>query len=157
MSEQDFERNLEERSRRLGNAALDHPYRTGTKALVAIVALVVIVALISDIGHWAFGWFNGAAEVTGFQNTKQQYGIIISDYEGLKAAARNACRAEDAAKANGSPTLVEDPAMAYEATYERIAVDYNTHENDVFQGGLVGPGGYPKHAPSLEAMQAQVC
>jgi hypothetical protein len=153
-----FEDRAERKARAAGEAALDHPWRSFFKVVGVIVAIVVVIGAVGGVVGWVAGWWNGAAEVTGFQNTKYQQTVIIGDYEGLKAAAVNACAAENADETGKQgPTFLEDPAFAYKAKYQEIAARYNRRMNNWFEGKLVGPGGYPQYAPTLSEMQAEVC
>lgn len=135
----------------------DHPVRSGLGVFTAAVAIFVIAAVIAGIGHFALGWFNKAAEVAGPENVSSQYREVINDWETLEAAAQNACSAQDSSRSQADPTLLEDPAFAYEATYRRVRVDYNRRQANLFEAKVVGPGGYPAVAPTLEEMQVQVC
>lgn len=148
---------VEDRAVRAGDAFERHPYRSGFKWLVILVCIVVVIGVVGAVGKFALGWFNAGAEIVGPTNTKLQYTTIIGDYEALKAEAANACGAETAKESPNGPTLLEDPAFAYKAKYRETAVDYNRRMNNLFEGGIVAPGGYPKYAPSLEEMQERVC
>jgi hypothetical protein len=134
-----------------------HPFLSSIGGFGALIAIIVIIGIIGGIGHFALGWFNKAGEVAGPANVSSQYQKVISDWNSMQQAAINACAAKDSSKQSGDPTLLEDPSFAYQAVYRHIVVDYDTRQNDIFEAKLVGPSGYPRTAPSLEAMEAQVC
>lgn len=148
---------VEDRALRAGEAFERRPLRTGFKWLLGFVALIVVIGVVFGVGKFALGWFGAGAEILGPANVKLQHTTIIGDYEALKQEAANACGAENATERANSPTFLEDPAFAYKAKYRETAADYNRRMNNLFEGGLVGPPGYPKYAPTLEEMQAEVC
>jgi hypothetical protein len=121
------------------------------------LAVIAVILAISTVGNFACGWFNTATKVAGPGNVTAQYQAVINDWNGMEQAACNAKNAQDAPTNANSPQFLEDPAFAYKAKYRQIVVDYNTRQNDIFESKLVGPKGYPQNAPTLEAMQAQVC
>lgn len=140
----------EARGQKWGNRLTAHPLLWGIGGLVALIVTVAVLGFV-------IGWFNTAASIVSPQNVKTQYHAVIEDYESLKAEAANACAVKDAARNESSPTFLEDPAIAYEAKYRQTAIDYNRRQKNIFEAGIVGPGGYPKEAPTLTEMQAQVC
>jgi preprotein translocase subunit SecF len=123
-----------------------------------IVALTVAVVLILVAGVVSFGlrWLNAGAEVAGSANVKGQYAAVIEDWNALEAAAANSCGAVDAGSEEGA-TFLEDPAFAYKAQYRHIAVDFSRRQQNIFEAEIVGPSGYPRMAPRLAEMEAQVC
>ena len=146
---------LDNRYQHTEDSFADHPIRTAI--LVGGGVMVVFFALWlfgSFVGFWG-GWLNKAAEVAGPQNVSQQYALVIEDWESMQAAAANACQAEKGTKTNN--TIFEDPGLAYDATYRKIAVDYNRRQANIFEAKIVGPRGYPDRAPTLEQMKRQVC
>lgn len=147
----------EDRGERAYGTFTRHPILSGIGGFAAIIGLFLVIGLLGLAGHFVFGWFGKAASVAGPENVSTQYHEVIVDWNGMQQAAINACGATSSAKQTGDPTLLEDPAFAYKALYRKIVVDYNTRQNNIFEAKLVGPSGYPRVAPSLEAMQAQVC
>jgi hypothetical protein len=135
----------------------DHPARTTFKWVAVIAGICVALAIIIGTIGWIGGWFSTAANVAGPGNVTTQYHAVIEDYNALQAAAGNYCQAKDTPQGPNSPSLIEDPAFAYAAQYRHITVDYNERQNNIFEAGVVGPSGYPKQAPSLDAMSQQVC
>lgn len=134
-----------------------NPVKQTFKVALIILAIVVGLSVVGGTLGFIGGWFNKAAEVAGPANVSSQYKAVINDYKAMEAAAMNACNIVNTKSEDADPMLVEDPAFAYNAQYRRIAVDYNTRQNNIFQAKLVGPKGYPRNAPSLEAMKAKVC
>lgn len=106
----------------------------------AVVALGVVFAVLGFIG----GWFDKAAEVVGPENVSEQYHDVAKDWQAMQAAAANACAVGDPTSEEGDPVLVENPALAYEATFRNIAGDYNRRMTNIFEAGIVAPEGYPE-------------
>lgn len=133
----------------------EHPVRQtvkwGTISMITIAILVVVGGVIFGIVGLLGGWFQGTKHIVSFQNTSQQYTVVKGDWESMISAAQNACNAQNAAQNSNSPTLVEDPAFAYKATFFKIRNDYNRRMTNFFEAGLVGPRGYPKVIPSYPA------
>jgi hypothetical protein len=147
------DRRLESEADRFG----DRPVRTTIRWGLAVTAVFVVLALVVAGVGFAGGWIGAGKDIVSPMNVKEQYRAVIENYEALRAAAANACQARAGARAHGDPTLVETPALAYEAQYRRIEVDYNRRQANVFEAEKVGPTGYPREAPSLAAMQKEVC
>jgi hypothetical protein len=119
----------------------------------AAIAVVVLVVAVS----FGFRWLGAATEVAGPDNVRQQFGAVIEDWNAMEAAAANVCGASNSEGSRQGTTFLEDPAFAYKAQYRRIAVDYNRRQANIFEAKVVGPGGYPRVAPTLAEMQARVC
>ena len=134
-----------------------NPVKQSLKVLLIVFAIFIGISIAGGVMGLAGGWFNKAVEVTGPANVSSQYQAVINDYKAMEAAAMNTCDVTNSPAEDSDPMLIEDPAFAYRAQYRRIAVDYNTRQNNIFQAKLVGPKGYPRNAPSLEEMQAKVC
>lgn len=123
------------------------PARVAWSAVGIIAGVAVVVTLLG----FALGWFGRAVEVVSPDNVEEQYRAVIEDWESLQTAAANACHAADASAGAEAPVLVEGPGLAYEATYRRIAVDYNRRQANLFEAKIAGPRGYPDRAPSTGA------
>lgn len=134
--------------RRAGELA-DHPKRTVLKWAVWVVIVFVVLAIIGGITNYVGLWGNEAKRIVSPTNVTAQYDAVITDWQSLIVSADNVCTAQTAAKADGDPTLVEDPAQAYEATYRRIVVDYNSRMTNIFEAEKVGPPGYPRTIPAF--------
>ncbi|MCL2089872.1 MAG: hypothetical protein FWH11_01380 [Micrococcales bacterium] len=100
------------------------------------------LALVVALG-FALGWFGRMVDVVAPDNVTEQHRAIIQDWQTMTTAAANACQAQTAGTNPASPTLVEDPAMAYAATFRSIAADYNRRQANVFEARVAGPAGYP--------------
>lgn len=135
----------------------DNPKRTVGGWFLKLIGFILVVGLIFAVIGFAADWFNAGKDIVSPANVSEQYRAIIEDYESLEATAINACAAEGSKKEDSDPTLLEDPAFAYKAQYQRVKVDYNRRQKNAFEGRHVGPKGYPRNAPSLEEMQAEVC
>lgn len=133
----------------------ERPVRTGFRWGVITAAIVALIIFVGGVGKFVFGWGSAAVNVVSPANVTAQYQAIIEGYESLEAAAANACDAERSGQA--SSTLIEDPAFAYAAQYRKIAVSYNRRQANIFEARKVGPKGYPKKAPTLKEMQAEIC
>lgn len=145
-------------------AASQHPFRTALKWALGFMALIVCIAVIWAVVSWIGSWGGEAARITSPDNVREQNTTIIDDWENLDAAAQNVCQVRDAAKQDGDPTLVEDPALAYKATYRRIAADYNRRMANLYEAQAVrhlplpsNLRSYPPRAPSLNEKLAEVC
>lgn len=125
--------------RKAGQLA-DHPWLTAIKWLLIVLVLALV---FSGIG-WLSGWFGEAKQVTGPANVSTQYAGVIQDWQDMISATQNACSAQQAAKSDSDPTLVEDPSVAYAATYRRIRSDFNRRQQNIFEAEKVGPRGYPR-------------
>lgn len=136
--------------RTAGNLA-DHPKRTLAKWGMVFFTVVIVLGIIGSIFGYVHSWGNEAARVVSPVNVTEQFDAVITDWQDMQAAADNACNAQTAAKRTSDPVMVEDPALAYAATYRRIAVDYNARQQNIFKAGKVGPPGYPKTAPVVPA------
>lgn len=144
------EETWERRAERTGNAFTRHPWGWG----LGILAVVIIGGFL--IG-FASEWIGAGTKPFRPANVEKQFKAVIEDYKGMEAAAENSCHAKEDTSGN-SQTFIEGPAFAYEATYRKIAVDYNRRKSNFFEAGEVGPDPdkYPKEAPTLTEMQSQL-
>jgi len=144
------------------------PWRTGmgwfVKLCLVLVALSLIGGAIFGIGSWVSSWGGEAKRIASPQNVREQNTQIIQDWQDMEAAAQNACNVADAKSSPSDPTLVEDPAFAYKATFRRIRVDYNRRMANLYEAQAVRKlplpsnlRSYPKVAPSLKERMATDC
>lgn len=154
----------EDRADRAYTNFTHRPVRSAAKWGGLFVAGFLAVAVIGGVIGWVGSWGDEAKRVTGVQNVKEQNTQIIAAWEGMQAAAQNACSAKGATSGEADPTLVENPALAYDATFRRIRADYNRRMANLYEAQAVRklplPSNlkdYPEVAPTLEQMQAQVC
>ncbi len=155
-----YEDRWEERAERFS----EHPWRVGLKWLAAFAVFCLVVSAIFGAVSWVSSWGGEAKRITSPQNVREQNTAIVEDYEAMDAAAANACGAKTAAQGEDDPTLVEDPALAYKATYRRIRVDYNRRMANLYEAQAVrhlplpsNLRSYPEVAPTLEQKMAEVC
>lgn len=169
MARRNYEDDWEERADRFSQ----HPWRVGLKWLAAFAVFCLVVSFIFGAVSWIGSWGGEAKRVTSPQNVREQNTAIIEDYEAMDAAAANACGAVTASKGDDDPTaskddddptLVEDPALAYKATYRRIRVDYNRRMANLYEAQAVrhlplpsNLRSYPQVAPTLEVKMKEVC
>lgn len=139
------------------------PWRTSFKWGAAFLALVFCLGIVWGVLSWASSWGGEAKRITGPDNSREQTTAVLADWRGLQAAAGNACDAKTNAGTD-SPTLVEDPTLAYRATYRRIKADYDRRMGNLFEAAATRKlplpdalGGMPREAPNLTAMQREVC
>lgn len=158
------ERVWEDRADRLYSQATYSPGKLILKIVLAVILVSLVLGFIGCVTGIIGGYGNEAKRVVGVENVKEQNTAIIEDWESMEAAAANACGAKTAAKESGDPVLVEDPALAYKATYRRIRVDYNRRMANLYEAqavrGLPLPHNlksYPKIAPTVEEKMAEVC
>lgn len=127
----------------------DGDLRAG-KIVAQVMGLAFVIAVAVTAISYAQGWLGTAADTVGPANVKAQYDAVITDWQALSTAADNACSAtQQASRTTASPTLVEDPAQAYAATYRDIVVDYNSRMADIFKAKIAGPSGYPSSIPAF--------
>lgn len=116
-----------------------------TKTVLTISALALAGATMTGCGVIG-SWVGEGTKVVSAPHVTEQHEKVITHYNGMIAAANNACNAITTAGNDRSATLVEDPAMAYKATYRSIEADYVSTIDNIFKAGLVGPPGYPSSA-----------
>lgn len=143
-------------NRQAGNLA-DRPGRTIAKWFFGIVGVILALSVFFGAIGFVAGWFDTGRDIVSPANVKAQYHAVIEDWQGMEAAAANACQAKEAARNQDDPTLVEHPELAYNAQYRHIRVDYNRRQQNLFEAKHVGPKGYPRNAPTLKEMQRKVC
>lgn len=130
-------------------------FRVG-RIVAAVIALFIVFGAVGTACGVAGGYKDEAVRVVSVKNVKEQKTQLINLYNSAQTAADNACNAGQIAKDDNSPTLVEDPALAYKATYRRIIVEYNRRQDNLFEARVVGPQGYPKRIPDV-APNADYC
>lgn len=149
------------------------PKRTIAKwvALVVLAAIVIsgvgfVCGIFGDAKDVGNGYRKEGKRVISVENVKEQNTRIIEDWESMNAAADNACAVGEAqARGADDPTLVEDPTVAYRATYNRIRVDYNRRFANLYEAQAVSDvpiipsnlRSYPKVAPTFREKLAEVC
>lgn len=156
MTEDSRDKKWEERGQRAYSDFTDRPARTGFKWFLMICAAAIVIAIVVGVIGFIGGWFSKAGEVVGPENTEQQFTTIIGAWKGMEQAAINACEVEGGEQTDSDTVFPEDPAFAYRAQYRNIATDYNRQQNNLFEGGIVGPPGYPDEAPAIDAMIARL-
>jgi hypothetical protein len=152
------------RADRAADDFTNRPFRTGGKWLAILIGLSLTLAIVFGAVNWVSGWGGEAKRVTGVENVREQNTVILDTYEGMEAAACNALQAEQASSAEGDPTLVESPALAYNAKYRDLAREYDRRMNNLFEAQAVRKlplpsnlRGLPERSPSLSTIQAEVC
>lgn len=142
----------------------DKPKATSARWIVGIVGTILMLVVIGGIISFASGWGGEAKRVISVPNAREQTTVILGDQRALVAAAGNVCDVRDTPPDPNSPTLVEDPALAYRATYRNTKADYDRRMSNFFEAAEVRKlpvpdalSGLPKEAPSLSQMMARVC
>lgn len=148
-----------ERAERTYDEFTAHPWRKAFKWIAIFAVALILIGGATGVAGWIGGWWNKAAEVTGAQNTDNQFTALYGDMESMRATAGNACAAKESTGGANSPTFLEDPSFSYTAKYRSIEADYNRRFENFFEAGglIVKPNDLPRRAPTLGAMQAQVC
>lgn len=131
----------------------DHPGRTAGKWLAIIAAGVIGLVVFFGVIGFAAGWFNTGKDIVSPQNIKTQNYNAREEWNSLVVGADNACQASGPVSEN-SQTFLEDPSVAFSATYRRIWVEYNRRMDNVFEAGSgvvhrLGLGKYPRHVPDF--------
>lgn len=111
-------------------------------AIGTVLALVLVFAGIGYVAKWG----NTAVDIVSPENVKAQHEQVIGKFNSMIASAKNTCTVQKAGTAGGkrSSTLVEDPTLAYSATFNKIVSEYNSSVDNLFKAGIVAPPGYPK-------------
>lgn len=120
--------------------------RTGIKTALILMGAFIGLAVVFGVIGLGIGWFKAGTDIVAPENVKAQHEQVIGKYEAAIAAAGNACTVQDGTKEGDekSPTLVESPVLAYEATFRSIIADYNSSVDNLFKAGIVAPPGYPE-------------
>lgn len=114
-----------------------------TKPALKLTALATAGAFLLSGCSVVSSWWGEGKKVVSAPHVTEQYEVVIGHYNSMIAAANNACNAITSTGNDRSSTLVEDPAMAYKATFRAIQTEYVNALDNVFKAGLVGPPGYP--------------
>lgn len=154
----------DERANRYARDFEDRPFWTGGKVLGAILAVVIVLSIVGGLLSFVGGHADAVKKSVSSPNVVEQNRAIIEDYTQMQAAAANACQAAESKSEEGDPTIVENPALAYNATYRRLQADYDRRMANLYEASLAREfpvpsnlKSYPKVAPTLKAMQAEVC
>lgn len=117
-----------------------------TKIVLAVIGAFLALGLVFTFLGLAFGWIGAGAKVVSADNVRTQHAVVIGHFNAMDASAKNACTVQKSATGSSdrSPTLVEDPMLAYSATFNSIAADYNSAVDNNFKAGIVAPSGYPE-------------
>lgn len=120
-------------------------WSTGKIVGVSIASLLGIAVVVSLLGL-AFGWIGSGAKIVSAENVRKQHEFVISQFNAMDASAKKACSVQKSYKASPdamAPTLVENPVVAYEATFFSAVASYNSAVDNIFKAGIVAPSGYP--------------
>jgi hypothetical protein len=171
----DDERNRiwEERARKTSDRAYSsvtyHPWRWFWGI---IIVLFVVLPIISFAFGWVGDWGKSAVDKTRPAHAGPEVTRVLTLWEGLPQAAQNYCSATGATaenpnppkkpKSSDDPVLVEDPGLAYAATYRSQEREYDRRMENFFEAYITRkvpiPGtihNLPRRAPSLtEAIRA---
>ena len=144
-----------------------HPVISSVLGVVALFAAVIVLSVVAGIIDIGGSNAQNYKEAVSGPNVKEQNQRIIDLWESMDAAVANACQAERIQKERGDPTLVEDPALAYDAVYRNARSDYNAIMDDRFRGGLARKTviirdlndlkEYPVDASTLEERKLELC
>lgn len=125
------------------------------KVLAVIVVFIVIgfgISVVAGVVDFGAEAVKETRRVLSVKNIREQETAILEDWQNLLVAVGNACEAVNAKSDENSPTLVENPAMAYAATARKARTDYNRRQHNLFEARIVGPKGYPKTVPEDMSM-----
>jgi hypothetical protein len=129
--------------------------------IVGVVVLLGAATLLSTALHDGGQYVHEAHKNTQMPHVREQTDAILRDWEDMKQAAATACNAKDAASDADSPTLVEDPVLAYKSTYRNLKADYDRRMENFFEAALsrkvplpYGIHALPRRAPSLASAMA---
>lgn len=114
------------------------------KTVLAFIGTIIGAVIILALLGFGLGWFKAGTDIVSADNVKKQHELVIDKYNSMIAAADNVCTAQGTVeKGERSPTLVENPTTAYEATFRSIVKDYNNAVDNLFKAKIVKPEGYP--------------
>jgi hypothetical protein len=154
----------EDRAERVYSDLTYRPVRTAAKYWVTAILIIAGLGLLGGVYGIVHGYGSEAKRVIGVENVKEQNTQVIADWQGMQAAATIACSVKDTARGASDPTIIENPSVSYRASYLRPMQDYNRRMANLYEAqavrGLPLPSNlkeYPKVAPTLAEMQAQVC
>lgn len=155
MNPEDREEVWEGRANRAADSFTEHPLRWAWKIVFVVIALSLVLGVIGFFGSW----WSASVDTVRPANARLQTTEVLKEFEALNVAAANVCDVV-AANANPSasdPTLIEDPALAYKATYRNIAAEYDRRMENFFEAANVrnlpipnGIGKLPRRAPTLK-------
>lgn len=164
MGRKPYEDRFEERVDREAERFVDRPARTGLRWLLILIAVIAVVSIIGGCAAWIGGYGSEAKRVTGVENVRDQNTQILDLWENMDAAAQNVCDVGSQKKGEGDPTFVEDPTLAYKATYRKAAAEYNRRMENLYEAQAVRSlplpsnlRGLPERAPTLSEKLAEIC
>jgi hypothetical protein len=120
-----------------------------------IIGVLFLISLAAGVVNFGAETVHETRRILSVKNIREQRTAIIEDWQQLLVSVGNACEAVNAKPDENSPTLVENPAMAYAATARRARTDYNRRQHNLFEAEQVGPPGYPKTVPEDTAMDTK--
>jgi len=140
------------------------PWHAAGRWFATVLGIVLVLGAGFGLVGWISGWGGEAARITGPDNVREQNTAILDAWESLQATAGNVCSVSSAAPGDASPTLVEDPTFAYEATYRRIKATYDRRMSNLFEARAVRDlplpsdlDRLPRRAPTLERALRRTC
>jgi hypothetical protein len=140
------------------------PWRTAGWWFATALVIVLVLGAGFGLVAWISDWGGEAARITNPDNVREQNTAILDAWESLQATAGNVCSVRNAVRGDASPTLVEDPAFAFEATYRRIKATYDRRMSNLFEARAVRDlplpsdlDGLPRRAPILEGVLRRTC
>lgn len=138
--------------------------RRWARWFAAVLGVVLVLGAGFGVVAWIMSWGGEAARITGSDNVREQNTAILDAWESLQATAGNVCSARNTTRDDASPTLVEGPAFAYEATYRRIKAAYDRRMGNFFEARAVRDlplpsdlNGLPRRAPTLAGALRETC
>lgn len=144
-----------------------HPVLYVLKWVALIFAVVLVVGACSAATGLIGNYAHEAKRTVDVPNNREQTTAILEDEEGMKVAAANVCDVQAAGEGKHSaddPQLIENPTIAYRATYRRMEADYNRRMRNFFEArndrhvpipGNIG--NLPEVAPTLTQRLSEVC
>lgn len=144
---------LDDRYQREEDRFADHPGWTSFRWGVAIALVIAGIVLVVSVLGFAIGWFNTGKDIVGPANVKAQNFQVRQSWNELVTGADNACQASATNTGQqGDPTFLEDPALAYAASYRRTWAEYNRRMDNAFEAKVIrrlGLTAYPRHVPDF--------
>lgn len=129
----DSEDRWSERADRADREFAARPVRTGLKWFFGAVAIIILITIVFGVISWVGSWGSEGARIIGVDNTKEQVTRVLELDKSMTATATNICNAKNSKHEEADPSMVEDPAFAYKATYNNQKAEYDRRMQNLFE------------------------
>lgn len=141
-----------DRAERVADDFTRHPVRKALKWLGILFLIILALGAFTRVTGFLGLWADEAQRIVSPDNVREQFTKVQEDWQRLQESADKVCQAQGSTEGGRTaPTFVEDPLIAMKNTYYSARSDYNRRMNNIFEGRKVGPPGYPRNVPVIEA------